>query len=150
MPGASLFLVFNTIPHMFWWCQAARTQLLPSPRWVEFSGSIDDDLKFGAVILCSKEGIYPSIPEAIWHFILCQMFIVQVHWSIPSHMTICNQAYFLPKTILTGQYYSILFSIMVLLLWRHIVLLFDRNVTQVLWYLTSQYAVTIVAPCPRL
>ncbi len=69
-------------------------------------------------------------------FIICQMFIVQAHWSIPSHMTICNQAYFLPKTILTRQYYSILFSVMVLLLWchsillwHHIVLLFDRNVT---------------------
>ncbi len=101
----------------------------------------------------------------IYTFIICQMFIAQAHWSIPSHMTICNQAYFLPKTILIGQNYSILFSVMVLLLWHHIVLLwrhivllwhhivllFDRNVTQViLWYLTSQYDVTIVAPCPTL
>ncbi len=91
-------------------------------------------------------------------FIICQMFIVQAHWSIPSHMTICNQAYFLSKTILTRQYYSILFNIMVLLLWHHIVLLwyhsvllFDRIITPVLlWYLTSQYDITIVAPCPRL
>ncbi len=94
----------------------------------------------------------------IFHFIICQMFIVQAHWWIPSQMAICNQAYFLPKTILIRQYYSILFSIMMLLLWcyivllwHHIVLLFDRNVTQVLlWYLTLQYDITIVAPCPRL
>ncbi len=44
------------------------------------------------------------------------MFIVQAHWSIPNHMTICNQAYFLQKNILTRQYYSISFSIMMLLL----------------------------------
>ncbi len=42
--------------------------------------------------------------------------IVQAHWSSPSQMTICKQAYFLPKTMLTRQYYSILFSVMVLLL----------------------------------
>ncbi len=83
--------------------------------------------------------------------LLYVMFIVEAHWSIPSQMTICNQAYFLQKTTMTRQYFSILFSAMVLLLWRHIVLLFDRNVTQVLlWYLKSQYDVAIVAPCPRL
>ncbi len=87
------------------------------------------------------------------YVIICHMFTVQAHWLIPSHMTICNHEYFLPKTILTRHYYSILFSIMVLLLchivllWHHIVPLFGRNVTHVLlWYLTSQYHVTIVAP----
>ncbi len=50
------------------------------------------------------------------------------------------------NTILTRQYFAILTGVMVLLLWRHIVLLFDRNVTQLLlWYLTSQYNVTIIA-----
>ncbi len=111
------------------------------------------------ILSVKKDEIHLSISiYAITTFIICQMFIVQAHWSIPSQMTICNQAYFLPKTILTRHYYSILFSVMVLLLWCHlvllwchIVLLFDRNVTQVLlWYLTSWYDVTIVAPCPRL
>ncbi len=37
------------------------------------------------------------------------MLIVQAHWSIPTHMTICNQAYLLTKTILTRHYYSILY-----------------------------------------
>ncbi len=63
------------------------------------------------------------IDHSIFSIIICQMFIVQAHWSILCHITICNQAYFLSKTILTRQYYNILFSIMVLLLWRHIVLL---------------------------
>ncbi len=35
MPEASLFLVFNTIPHRFWWHHAARTQVPLSPWWVE-------------------------------------------------------------------------------------------------------------------
>ncbi len=60
-----------------------------------------------------------NITWTIIIIMICQMFIVQAHWSIPSHMTICNQAYFLPKTILTRQYYSILSSIMVLLLWSY-------------------------------
>ncbi len=51
--------------------------------------------------------------KSIYIFIICQMLIVRAHWSIPSYMTICNQAYFLPKIIFTIQYYSILFSVMV-------------------------------------
>ncbi len=67
------------------------------------------------------------------------MFKVQVHWSIPSHMIICNQAYFFPKTILSSQYYFILTIIMVLLLQCQMFLLFDRKVTLVLpLYLMSQ------------
>ncbi len=38
-----------------------------------------------------------NVLSVIYVFIICQVFIVQAHWPIPSHMTICNQAYFLPK-----------------------------------------------------
>ncbi len=69
--------------------------------------------------------------------------MTNVHRS-PSHMTICNQAYFFPRTILISQYYIILTIIVVILLWHQIVLLCDRNVTLVIpWYVTSHTCSTI-------
>ncbi len=60
------------------------------------------------------------------------MFIVQAHWLTPGQMIICNLA--------DVSYFTDEFNILiVVLLLRQIVLLFDRNITLVLpWYLMSQ------------